>query len=141
MNKLQPRGFLMFSANIERNGLRNKPPREALNNNWVKYRILLYDRVLKLWCLNFQPFHAKCWKMTNNTLQILWCAHCKIFKVRLAIFQHYAWKSEAKPKKMFLKEFVRIRFDTLIHTLLVKLYSSTRICLYLGKPLGLFPAF
>ena len=42
---------------------------------------------------------------------------------------------------MFLKEFVRIRFDTLIHTLLVKLYSTTRICLYLGKPLGLFPAF
>ena len=30
--------------------------------------------------------------MAKHTLKILRCEHCKIFKVCLAIFQHYAWK-------------------------------------------------
>ena len=33
-----------------------------------------------------------CWKMTRNTLKILWCLHCKIFILCLAIFQYFAWK-------------------------------------------------
>ena len=38
------------------------------------------------------PFHACC-KMAKYTLKILQCSHHKIFKVCLAILQHYAWKS------------------------------------------------
>ena len=35
---------------------------------------------------------AQFWKMAKNTLQIMKCEHCKTFKTRLAIFQHYAWQ-------------------------------------------------
>ena len=35
------------------------------------------------------PFHAYCLKMTKQTLKILRFPHRKIFKVCLAIFQHY----------------------------------------------------
>ena len=33
--------------------------------------------------------------MTKYTLKILWCEHRKIFKVCLAIFQHYAWNGQS----------------------------------------------
>ena len=32
--------------------------------------------------------------MAKHTLKILQCSHRKIFKVSLAILQHYAWKGE-----------------------------------------------
>ena len=34
----------------------------------------------------------QCCKMAKHTLKILRCSHHKIFKVCLAILQHYAWK-------------------------------------------------
>ena len=39
--------------------------------------------------------------MANHTLKILQYEHRKIFKVWLAILQHYAWKGKTK---FFLKE-------------------------------------
>ena len=39
--------------------------------------------------------------MANHTLKILRYEHRKIFKVWLAILQHYAWKGKTK---FFLKE-------------------------------------
>ena len=33
--------------------------------------------------------------MGKRALNILRCKHRKIFKVRMTIFQHYAWKDQA----------------------------------------------
>ena len=46
----------------------------------------MQDFLKALDCLKF---HAQC-KMAKHTLKILRCEHRKIFKVCLAILQHYA---------------------------------------------------
>ena len=61
---------------------------KSLRLQALKKRIINYFH-LRVLCSNTQPFHAKCWKMTKHTLKILRCSHRKIFKVSMAIFQHY----------------------------------------------------
>ena len=43
--------------------------------------------------------------MAKHTLKILWCSHRKIFKVCLAILQHYAWKAQKLKSCYFRKKF------------------------------------
>ena len=38
--------------------------------------------------------------MAKHTFKILWCEHHKIFKVRVAIFQHYALKGLIDSRKL-----------------------------------------
>ena len=60
----------------------------------------LWDKCRRWSCLSKDHAHLTSWLLYNPFTQkkgqtyfkILRCEHCQIFKVYLAIFQHYAWK-------------------------------------------------
>ena len=57
--------------------------------------------------------------MAKHTLKILRCECRKIFKVCLAILQHYAWKDENMSKsltKIWKKIYVSKNYDCIIYT-------------------------